>query len=44
MFAEKLNVKNDKGDLDRIGFVPYLFGNSWTWLYGFINQGPSHQR
>ncbi len=41
MFAEKLNVKNDKGDLDRIGFVPYLFGNSWTWLYGFINKAPA---
>ncbi|MBE0696968.1 MAG: extracellular solute-binding protein [Anaerolineaceae bacterium] len=41
MFAEKLNVKNSKGDLDRIGFVPYLFGNSWTWLYGFINKAPA---
>lgn len=41
MFSEKLNVKNSKGDLDRIGFVPYLFGNSWTWLYGFINKAPA---
>ena len=41
MFAEKLNKKNDKGDLDRIGFVPYLFGNSWMWLYGFLNKAPA---
>lgn len=40
-FAEKLNVKNDKGDLDRIGFVPYLVGNSWMWLYGFLNKAPA---
>jgi multiple sugar transport system substrate-binding protein len=40
-FAEKLNVENSRGDLDRIGFVPYLFGNSWTWLYGFLNKAPA---
>jgi ABC-type glycerol-3-phosphate transport system substrate-binding protein len=40
-FSEKLNVKNAKGDLDRIGFVPYLFGNSWMWLYGFLNKAPA---
>jgi multiple sugar transport system substrate-binding protein len=40
-FTEKLTVKNSKGDVDRFGFVPYLFGNSWTWLYGFLNQAPA---
>jgi ABC-type glycerol-3-phosphate transport system substrate-binding protein len=40
-FADKLNVKNSRGDLDRIGFVPYLFGNSWMWLYGFLNKAPA---
>lgn len=41
VFADKLNIKNAKGDLDRIGFVPYLFGNSWMWLYGFLNNAPA---
>ena len=39
-FTEKLNVK--KGDeLERYGFVPYLWGNSWMWLYGFLNKAPA---
>jgi len=39
-FADKLNQKN--GDkMDRYGFVPYLWGNSWMWLYGFINRAPA---
>ena len=39
-FTEKLNVK--KGDeIDRYGFVPYLWGNSWMWLYGFLNKAPA---
>ena len=37
----KLNIKNSKGEYDRYGFVPYGFGNSWMWLYGFINKAPS---
>ena len=41
MAAEKLNVKDSSGNLERIGFVPYLFGNSWMWLYGFLNNAPA---
>jgi multiple sugar transport system substrate-binding protein len=40
-FAEKLNVEDGSGNLDRIGFVPYLVGNTWMWLYGFLNKAPS---
>jgi ABC-type glycerol-3-phosphate transport system substrate-binding protein len=40
-FTDKCNIKNDKGEYDRFGFVPYLFGNSWMWLYGFLNKAPS---
>ena len=36
-FAEKLNVRDSNGELERIGFVPYLVGNSWMWLYGGLN-------
>lgn len=39
--ADKLNIKNSKGEYDRYGFVPYGFGNSWMWLYGFINKAPA---
>lgn len=39
-FAEKLN-KKDGDKMDRYGFVPYLWGNSWMWLYGFLNQAPA---
>ena len=39
-YTDKLNVK--KGDeLERYGFVPYLWGNSWMWLYGFLNKAPA---
>jgi multiple sugar transport system substrate-binding protein len=39
-FSAKLNVTS--GDqYERYGFVPYLFGNSWMWLYGFLNQAPA---
>lgn len=40
-FAGKLGKKNAKGEYDRYGFVPYLFGNSWMWLYGFLNKAPA---
>ena len=40
-YADKLNKKNDQGDFDRMGFVPYLVGNSWMWMYGFLNKAPS---
>lgn len=39
--TDKLNIKNSKGEYDRYGFVPYGFGNSWMWLYGFINKAPA---
>lgn len=39
-YTGKLNIK-DGDKVDRFGFVPYLFGNAWTWLYGFINKAPS---
>jgi len=39
--TDKLNIKNDKGEYERYGFVPYGFGNSWMWLYGFINKAPA---
>jgi len=39
-YTEKLNKKT--GDkIDRYGFVPYLWGNSWMWLYGFLNKAPA---
>ena len=40
-YTAKLNKKNDQGDFDRMGFVPYLVGNSWMWMYGFLNKAPS---
>ncbi|MEZ4869371.1 MAG: extracellular solute-binding protein [Caldilineaceae bacterium] len=39
-YTEKLNQK-DGDKMDRYGFVPYLWGNSWMWLYGFLNQAPA---
>jgi ABC-type glycerol-3-phosphate transport system substrate-binding protein len=40
-YSEKLNKKDNAGNFDRIGFVPYLVGNSWMWLYGFLNRAPA---
>ena len=41
-YTEKLNVKSKDGKTnDRYGFVPYLWGNSWMWLYGFLNKAPA---
>lgn len=39
-YAEKL-TKKDGDKIDRYGFVPYLWGNSWMWLYGFLNAAPA---
>ena len=39
-FAGQLNVM-DGDEYARYGFVPYLFGNSWMWLYGFLNNAPA---
>jgi multiple sugar transport system substrate-binding protein len=40
-YTEKLNKKTDKGDFECMGFVPYLVGNSWAWMYGFLNKAPA---
>jgi len=40
-YTAKLNKKDAKGDFERMGFVPYLVGNSWMWLYGFLNKAPA---
>jgi multiple sugar transport system substrate-binding protein len=40
-FTEKLNVKGSDDKMERYGFVPYLWGNSWMWLYGFLNKAPA---
>jgi ABC-type glycerol-3-phosphate transport system substrate-binding protein len=40
-YSAKLNKKDNAGNFDRIGFVPYLVGNSWMWLYGFLNRAPA---
>ena len=39
-YSAMLNVK-DGDEVERFGFVPYLFGNSWMWLYGFLNKAPA---
>ena len=38
--AAALNVGSGE-DVERYGFVPYLYGNSWTWLYGFLAGAPA---
>ena len=40
-YAEKLNKQDSNGKSERYGFVPYLWGNSWMWLYGFLNKAPA---
>ncbi|MBX3014826.1 MAG: ABC transporter substrate-binding protein [Caldilineaceae bacterium] len=40
-YAEKLNKFDSSGKYERYGFVPYLWGNSWMWLYGFLNNAPA---
>jgi multiple sugar transport system substrate-binding protein len=40
-YTDKLTKKTADGKVDRYGFVPYLFGNSWMWLYGFLNKAPA---
>jgi len=37
----KLNVLDASGTPERYGFVPYLYGNSWMWLYGFAFGAPA---
>lgn len=39
-YTDRLNVR-DGDDVERFGFVPYLFGNSWMWLYGFLADAPA---
>jgi multiple sugar transport system substrate-binding protein len=40
-YTDKLMKKTADGKVDRYGFVPYLYGNSWMWLYGFLNKAPA---
>ncbi|MCL5998187.1 MAG: substrate-binding domain-containing protein [Chloroflexi bacterium] len=40
-YTDKLVKKTSDGKMDRYGFVPYLYGNSWMWLYGFLNKAPA---
>ncbi|MGQ9681599.1 MAG: ABC transporter substrate-binding protein [Anaerolineae bacterium] len=40
-YAEQLNKKDSAGNWQRMGFVPYLVGNSWMWLYAFLNKAPA---
>lgn len=40
-FAARLNKKDSQGNFERIGFVPYLVGNNWLWLYGGLNKAPA---
>lgn len=37
-YAEKLTIKDDKGNFQQIGFIPN-FGNSWLYLYATQNGG-----
>ncbi len=37
-YAIKLTKKNERGDLERVGFIPN-YGNSWLYLYGWQNGG-----
>jgi ABC-type glycerol-3-phosphate transport system substrate-binding protein len=41
VYTDKLSKKNAKGDFDVMGFVPYLVGNSWPWMYGFLYGAPA---
>ncbi len=37
-YAKALNVINERGEIERLGFIPN-FGNSWLYLYGWQNGG-----
>lgn len=37
-YAVKLTQRDDRGRLTVVGFAP-LFGNSWLYMYGFMNGG-----
>ncbi|RIK37002.1 MAG: hypothetical protein DCC55_25610 [Chloroflexi bacterium] len=40
-YTARLLVKESDDKVERYGFVPYLYGNSWMWLYGFLNKAPA---
>jgi multiple sugar transport system substrate-binding protein len=40
-YTERLTKNDSQGNVERYGFVPYLYGNSWMWLYGFAFNAPS---
>ena len=33
--------RREGDEVERYGFVPYLWGNSWMWLYGFLAKAPA---
>lgn len=35
-YTELLNKRDSSGNITRYGFIPY-YGNTWTWLYGWLN-------
>lgn len=37
-YTALLNKRNASGRIERYGFIPY-YGNTWTWLYGWLNGG-----
>lgn len=40
-YTVKLTKKKDNGDIEVLGFAPYALGNSWMWMYGFLNKAPA---
>ncbi len=36
IYTSKLVKKDANGKITQYGFIPY-FGNTWTWLYGWLN-------
>lgn len=40
-YTAKLTKKDAAGNFQVMGFVPYLVGNSWMWMYGFLNKAPA---
>lgn len=37
-YGRKFNRRDDKGNFIEAGFVPHV-GNSWLWIYGWLNGG-----
>jgi len=39
-YTARLNKRDAEGNWERMGFIPY-YGNTWMWLYGFLNKAPA---